>query len=115
MERKMSLEAYLEDQYNRDKQDIQSVEQMLMSIAAMFAATWDEKSNFWPVRLAAGAETVPGRPSAGTTSMILSAVGKISQECTLRDGSLSESLPELPKGLPNVPSVAASLAGSSTL
>jgi hypothetical protein len=49
--RKMPLESYLEDQYNRDKQDIRSIEQMLTSIAVMFKATWDKDSGFWPVRL----------------------------------------------------------------
>jgi hypothetical protein len=35
----MSLEGYLADQYNRDRQDVEAIEKVLADAAAMFAAS----------------------------------------------------------------------------
>src|SRR5689334_6209947 len=96
-ERPMSLEEYLADQYNRDLQDIKTVEQVLADVAELFAASFDLKNRCWPYQLRADDKTTVGRQSQGTSAMILAAIGKMIEVCTLRDASTVESLPNLPK------------------
>jgi hypothetical protein len=109
-EQQMSLEGYLADEYNRDVQDVRAIEQVLVSVASMFAASFDPTTGCWPYELKADAAAPKGDPSQGTSAMIIAAMGKMLDHCTLRDGTISETLPNLP-GLPNVLSLADALAG----
>ena len=91
----MSLEGYLADQYNRDTQDIKSIERVLVEVANMFADSFDEKTGSWPYRLTADDVKPAGNVSHGTSAMILAAIGKVVRRCTLRDGVSAEELPGL--------------------
>ena len=53
----MNLEDYLDDQYNRDLQDISAIEQVLTSAANMFMVSFDWNSRYWPYELKAGVTT----------------------------------------------------------
>jgi hypothetical protein len=107
---RMSLEAYLADQYNRDLQDIGAIEQVLVDVAAMFSASLDPLNGYWPYEVKAGATAVTGNASQGTSAMILAVIGKMSGYCTLRDGSIAEKVPDLPTKMPRLPTRAAALA-----
>src|SRR5579871_240301 len=104
----MSLEGYLADQYNRDLQDIRAIEQTLKDVGTTFAVSFDETTGCWPYELRLGEAKVAGRRSVGTSAMILSAIGKMSSRCTLRDGRSSETVPELDEILETVFKKAAS-------
>jgi ATPase family associated with various cellular activities (AAA) len=95
----MSLERYLGDQYNRDLQDVAAIEQLLKGVAATFGASFDRRAGCWPYVLKADEGEPVGRPSQGTSAMILAAIGKMYRFCTLRDGSTSQQLPDLPGNL----------------
>ena len=95
----MTLEDYLADQYNRDKQEVAAIEQVLADVAAMFAASIDPENDFWPYELRAGDKVTAGKPSQGTSAMILAASGKMLGACTLRDRPTSERLLDSPKAL----------------
>ena len=83
----MTLENYLADEYNRDLQDINAIEQVLIRVADMFVAAFDNSSRCWPYELIADAKIIAGKQSHGTSAMILAAIGKMLCRCTLRDGS----------------------------
>ena len=82
----MSLEEYLEDQYHRDLQDLNTIEEVLRETAKLFEVTFDAKEFCWPYDLRAGAKTVVSKNSQGTSAMILAALGKMVRRCTHRDG-----------------------------
>src|SRR4051812_13871959 len=92
---RMTLEAYLSDQYNRDIQDVSAIEDLLASIATTFRASYDPAEQSWPYELRAGIAPAAGECSQGTTAMILSAVGKMYGLCSLPDGAASRALPKL--------------------
>ena len=73
----MSLEEYLEDQYHRDLQDLNTIEEVLRETAKLFEVTFDAKEFCWPYDLRAGAKTVVSKNSQGTSAMILAALGKM--------------------------------------
>ncbi len=97
----MSLEGYLEEQFNSDLQDINAIEQTLVRVARTFSITFDKEACCWPyqVKISSSASMPPGSPSQGTTAMILSAIGKMLGKSVLRDGNFSEKLSSLPPNL----------------
>ena len=99
---KMSLEDYLAEGYNKDLQDIRSIESILVDVAKTFAAAFSKKNNCWPYDIKAGEETSEGMMSLGTSAMIVSAIGKMSGCCTLLDGKPCQNLPDLPKLMPYI-------------
>ena len=80
----MSLEGYLDDQYNRDLQDIAAIEQVLTGAAVTFRASYDRRAGCWPYALKVTNSKPEVRPSQGTSAMILAAIGKMHSCCTLR-------------------------------
>jgi adenylate kinase family enzyme len=95
----MSLEGYLDDQYNRDLQDVAEIEQVLTAAAVTFRTSFDRRAGCWPYALKATNCKPEVRPSQGTSAMILAAIGKMHGCCTLRDGSTPQQLSELPEDL----------------
>jgi hypothetical protein len=95
----MTLEAYLADQYNRDLQDVTSIEEVLVEVGGTFARSYDADAGCWPYRLQADVHKVEGALSHGTSAMILAAIGKILGCCSLRDDSAVEKINGLPDEL----------------
>lgn len=95
----MTLEEYLEDQYHRDLEDVSTIEEVLEEVAKLFEITYDSAKSCWPYELRANATKVDGRPSQGTSAMILAAIGKMLGRCTLRDGVAPRRLFGLPDKL----------------
>jgi hypothetical protein len=89
----MTLENYLADQYNKDLQDIQAMEQVLVNVAETFAVSFDDSINFWPIEIRSDEKKSGGRESQGTSAMINAALGKMLGLFTLRDGFNAEKLP----------------------
>jgi hypothetical protein len=95
-ELRMNLEDYLADQYNRDRQDIAAIEQVIVAVALTFVRSFDRKKRCWPYQLKAGADVPDGRESQGTSAMILAAIGKTFGRCNSRDGFAFEEICNLP-------------------
>jgi hypothetical protein len=95
----MSLEGYLDDQYNRDLQDVAAIEQTLAGVAVTFSASYDRRAGCWPYALKLTNSKPIGSPSQGTSAMILAAIGKMRGCCTLRDGSTPQQIFNLPEDL----------------
>lgn len=101
-ERAKTLEQYLSDHYNDDLEDIRSIEQTLAAIAETYIATFDHTNKCWPYEITSASHTSHGKKSHGTSAMILSAIGKVIGESSLRNGATTESIPRLPKGLQEI-------------
>src|SRR5262249_51445633 len=93
----MSLEGYLNDQYNQDLKDILAIEQVLRGVAVTFAASYDRSAGCWPYAVKADHPMPSGNPSQGTSAMIIAAIAKMRGRCTLRDGSTPQTLSDLPE------------------
>lgn len=91
----MTLDDYLSGRYNRDLQEIRSIELVLADVVDTYVKVFDEERGCWPYEIGSG--NAKATESVGTAAMIVAAIGKLSQHCALRSDAGSEKLPNLTK------------------
>jgi hypothetical protein len=91
----MSLEEYLAGQYVRDMQDLEAIETLLIEVAETFRDTFDDASDSWPYQITPPPSSATPSYSAGTVSMLLTAVAKFIDEYKEPSGKSPNSLSRL--------------------
>jgi MoxR-like ATPase len=98
----VTLEDYLASEFYEDTQDIRALESALRDAGKTFAVTFDSTTGWWPYEIQRGQEEVHGKTSQGTSAMICAAIGKMIQECSLRDFKRTEPIEGLPRNLKKI-------------
>lgn len=94
-----TLEEYLSEGYAKDMEDIRAIESTLAAIAKTYVTAFDHRLGYWPLAISAESGVGEPRRSHGTSAMILSALGKISDKCILRNDINPYKIRALPANL----------------